>query len=246
MFVMTLRKGKIKKVGIACACGAIVLAAAIGVNSILAGSSNDSNSLEAVAMVNLEMSSADDLVTFLHGYGVEADVATATVSTVTVPKKWDDSFVAFNEVIKESNLTLEKSKGKQVEKWSLLIPSQSTEDSKMYAIVLVQESQAVAAYLLEKPSGEVLALSHAAQTALPLTQDEISEADSFGEDAEVIVVNDGTTQELTEQSAQEVTTQTPAASEVANLDEAQITAEQGQEAIAPVTPYYDEATMPTD
>ncbi len=242
MFVMTLRKGKIKKVGIACACGAVILAAAIGVNSILANSGDEDNTLEAVAMVNLEMSSADDLVVFLQGYGVEADVATATVSTVTVPKKWDDSFIAFNEVIKESSLTLEKSKGKQVDKWSLLVPSQSTEDSKMYAIVLVQDSKAVAAYLLEKPSGEVSPLNKAAQAALPLTDEETTNAENFGEGAEVIVVNDAGAQTTTQQNEQGATNNTQNTSET--TQQSNTVAE--QEVIAPVTPYYDEAAMPTD
>ncbi len=239
MFVMTLRKGKLKKVGIACACGAVILAAAIGVNAILANNDNEENLMQTAATVNLEMTSAEDLIVFLQSYGVEADVTTATVSTVTVPKKWDDSFVAFNDVIKESNLTLEKCKGKQVDKWSILIPSKSTEDSKMYAIVLVQDNTAVAAYLLEKPTGEVLPLSHAAQTAMPLTQEEVSQSSEFGEDAQVIVVNDVTTQPFAGEE-QQVATEAPV------TPETQETGAEQQNEAAQAAAQYDESLMPID
>ncbi len=263
MFVMTLQKGRLKKIGVALACGAAVLAVAIGVNSVL--SNSEESTLEVAAIANIEMSSAQDLVTFLQGYGVETDVATATVSAVTVPQKWDESFEAFNEVIKESSLTLEKHKGKQVDKWSLLIPSQSTEESKMYAVVLVHENKAVAAYLLEKPSGEVLPLSHAAQTSLPLTDEEISATNNFGEDAEVIVVTDGEEQqavptdgtpipqtaetpETPVQANPELTTTPQAATETPAQAVPDVVAEQApvQDVAAPVTPFYDESTMPID
>ena len=58
------------------------------------------------------------------------------MSTVTVPRKWDDNFKAFNEVIKESGLDLSRVKNKKVDKWVVLIPAQSTETQKSYGVVL--------------------------------------------------------------------------------------------------------------
>ncbi len=232
MFVMTLSKGLLKKVGIACACTAVLAATAIGVTALRSDDTDSTGSVHAAAALDLQMSSADDLIVFLQSYGVEADVATATVSTVTVPKQWDDSFDAFNEVIEQSGLTLDKVKGKEVDKWSLLIPAQSTEDIKTYAIVLVQDKSAVAAYILQKPSGEVLPLVKAAQTASPLTDEEINNSDGFADGAEVVIVADGT------------------ADAVPNEDTAPV------EGIAPTqdvttqdvqaTAQYDESVMPTE
>lgn len=89
------------------------------------------------------------------------DPTTAEVSTVTVPRKWDDNFKAFNEVIKESGLDLSRVKNKKVDKWVVLIPAQSTETQKSYGVVLVYKNEARGAYILQKPSGEVLPLKAA-------------------------------------------------------------------------------------
>ncbi|MEG1744116.1 MAG: DUF4830 domain-containing protein [Ruthenibacterium sp.] len=191
MFVWTFRKGGLKKVCVVCACGVLLVAAAIGVNALRFREKDGEASQEAAAKLTQQMNSAEDLVTFLHGYGVEADVETSTVSTVTVPRKWDDSFKAFHAVIEQSGLTLKKCKGRQVDKWSLLVPAKSTEDSKTYAIVLVHENKPVGAYLLQKPSGEVQPLLCAAQTAAPLTEEEKLASASFGDAAETVTVTDG-------------------------------------------------------
>ncbi len=72
-----------------------------------------------------------------------------------------------------------------------MVPSQSTEEVKSYAIVLVQENKPVGAYILQKPSGEVLPLESAEQAGAPLTQEEIEANDNFASGAQVIVVTDG-------------------------------------------------------
>ncbi len=189
MFVMTFRKKGLKKVGVISLCVALVAFAIFGVNALFFSSEEPSS--EVAAALSTPLSSAQDLVTFLQGFGVQADLATATVTSVTVPKKWDESFEAFNEVIEQSGLTLDKSKGKQVDKWALLVPSQSTEEEKSYAIVLVEDNKPVGAYILQKPSGEVLPLESAEQAGAPLTQEEIEANDNFASGTEVIVVTDG-------------------------------------------------------
>ena len=84
---------------------------------------------------------------------------------VKIPKKWDDSFTAFNQVVQESGLDLGSYKGKTVEKWTLLCPQLSTGDEDTYCVLLVYKTKPVGAYLLEKPSGEVSGLVTAAKTA---------------------------------------------------------------------------------
>lgn len=225
MFVMTFRKGGLKKAGAICACGVLLVAAAIGINAWRFGNDDGPESKETAAKLTQEMSSAEDLVTFLKGYSVEADVTTATVSTVTVPRKWDESFKAFHEVVEQSGLSMKKCKGKQVDKWALLIPGKSTEESKTYAIVLVYENKPTGAYLLQKPSGEVLPLAQAAQTAAPLTDEEIQANADFGEGVETVTVTDGEAQEA------------------AVIDEEDAVIDGGTKEVAAVP---DEADMPTD
>ena len=79
-----------------------------------------------------------------------------------IPKKWDDSFTAFNQVVGESGLTLADYKGKTVEKWTVLCPARSDGATDTYCVLLVYKAKPVGAYLLEKPSGEVSGLITAA------------------------------------------------------------------------------------
>ena len=93
------------------------------------------------------------------------DLSTAAVDKVKIPKKWDDSFSAFNQVVEESGLTLENYKGKTVEKWTALCPTRSDGAQDSYAVLLVYKAQPIGAYLLEKPSGEVTGIVTAAKAS---------------------------------------------------------------------------------
>ena len=48
-----------------------------------------------------------------------------TADKVKIPRKWDDSFSAFNGVVQQSGMDLARYKGKTVEKWTALIPAAS-------------------------------------------------------------------------------------------------------------------------
>ena len=157
MFVCTLRKGGLRKLAVVAVCGVVLAGAAITVGVVR----NKGDAVDAAAQggaLSQQITGAQDVATFLQGYGVEVDPTTAEVSTVTVPRKWDDNFKAFNEVIKESGLDLSRVKNKKVDKWVVLIPAQSTETQKSYGVVLVYKNEARGAYILQKPSGEVLPL----------------------------------------------------------------------------------------
>ena len=141
MFVCTLRKGGLRKLAVVAVCGVVLAGAAITVGVVR----NKGDAVDAAAQggaLSQQITSAQDVATFLQGYGVEVDPTTAEVSTVTVPRKWDDNFKAFNEVIKESGLDLSRVKNKKVDKWVVLIPAQSTETQKSYGVVLVYKNEA--------------------------------------------------------------------------------------------------------
>lgn len=106
-----------------------------------------------------------DIATYFTGYGFDVDLSTAAVDKVKIPKKWDDSFTAFNQVVGESGLSLADYKGKTVEKWTALCPKLSDGESDTYCVLLVYKAKAVGAYLLAKPSGEVTGLVTAAKAS---------------------------------------------------------------------------------
>ena len=93
------------------------------------------------------------------------DGTSITADKVKIPRKWDDSFSAFNGVVQQSGMDLTRYKGKTVEKWTALIPAASSGETSRYGVLLVYRKKAVGAYLLEKPSGTVIGLKDA-QTAM--------------------------------------------------------------------------------
>ena len=117
----------------------------------------------------------------LTGYGLEVDGASITADKVKIPRKWDDSFSAFNGVVQQSGMDLARYKGKTVEKWTALIPAASRGDVSSYGVLLVYKKKAVGAYLLEKPSGTVTGLKDA-QTAMALQEAEQVSGEDFSGD----------------------------------------------------------------
>ena len=157
MFYCTLTKPGLRQAGAlalcaVCLCGAVTAAVHFSGEAVTA---------DAAADPGIE--TTQDIGTYFTGYGFETDLATAAVDKVKIPKKWDDSFAAFNQVIQESDLDLSGYKGKTVEKWTLLCPQLSTGDQDTYCVLLVYKAKAIGAYLLQKPSGEVTGLVTAAK-----------------------------------------------------------------------------------
>ena len=153
MFVVTLKKAGLKKVGVGVLCCALVVFSAvlgryISGRSVMAAAAASGNKIE----------SAQDIQTWFTGYGLDVDAATIAADKVKIPRKWDDSFSAFNGVVQQSGMDLARYKGKTVEKWTALIPAASNGDASRYGVLLVYKKKAVGAYLLERPSGVVVGL----------------------------------------------------------------------------------------
>ena len=149
---------KLGQFGIALRAGSVVMAGAVTAAVHFSG-----EAVTTGAAADPGIETTQDIGTYFTGYGFETDLATAAVDKVKIPKKWDDSFAAFNQVIQESDLDLSAYKGKTVEKWTLLCPQLSTGDQDTYCVLLVYKARAIGAYLLQKPSGEVTGLVTAAK-----------------------------------------------------------------------------------
>ena len=151
MFVVTLNKASLKKFGIGAMCCALVAFSA------LLGRYISTRTVSVSASVN-KIESAQDIQTWFMGYGLDVDGASITADKVKIPRKWDDSFSAFNGVVQQSGMDLARYKGKTVEKWTALIPAASSGETSRYGVLLVYKKKAVGAYLLERPSGVVVGL----------------------------------------------------------------------------------------
>ena len=174
MFVVTLSKASVKKLGVGAMCCALV------VFSAMLGRYISTRSV-AVAAASNKIESAQDIQTWFTGYGLDVDGASITADKVKIPRKGDDSFSAFNGVVQQSGMDLTRYKGKTVEKWTALIPAASRGDVSSYGVLLVYKKKAVGAYLLEKPSGTVTGLKDA-QTAMALQEAEQVSGEDFSGD----------------------------------------------------------------
>lgn len=153
MFVVTLGKSGLRRLGVGVMCCAVLAFSAI------LGRYISTRTVAASASAVSKIESTQDIQNWFTGYGLEVDPATITADKVKIPRKWDDSFSAFNTVVTQSGLDLTRYKGKTVEKWVAVIPAQSSGDTTCYAVLLVYKKKAVGAYLLEKPSGVVTGLA---------------------------------------------------------------------------------------
>ena len=174
MFVMTFERKSLAKLGFA------VLSCALVLFSALLGRYISARTVSAAASVN-KIETAQDIQTWFTGYGLTVDAASITADKVKIPRKWDDSFSAFNGVVQQSGLDLTRYKGKTVEKWTALLPAVSSGDANKYGVLLVYKKKAVGAYILEKPSGTVTGLRDA-QTAAALQEKDDAALETSGED----------------------------------------------------------------
>ena len=164
MFVVTLNRTRLRHIGVGVMCCAVVVCSA------LLGRYISNQTVETAAGTSSKIESAQDIQTWFTGYGIEVDGASITADKVKIPRKWDDSFSAFNTVVGQSGLDLERYKGKTVEKWQALIPSASSGEESRYGVLLVYKKKAIGAYLLSKPSGVVTGMGDA-QAAMAAMED---------------------------------------------------------------------------
>ncbi len=200
MFVMTLNKKSIKKIFIGLGCfvllGVITIAAATLAN----------NTTEAAA-TGTTAKSTEDMKAYLAGFGIEANIATANVTKVSVPKKWDNDFIAFNEVLVKSGFNLDKFKGKNVDKWVIEATNKSSEGKTAYAILLVRDDKIIGGYLMYQPSGEVMPLNSGDQpetTAQTQTEQTDQQQDTETQTQDTATMQDTTQQVLADNDAQQV------------------------------------------
>ena len=177
MFVVTLNRTRLRQIGVGVMCCAVVVCSA------LLGRYISNQTVEAAAGAVGKIESAQDIQTWFTGYGIEVDGASISADKVKIPRKWDDSFSAFNEVVGQSGLDLSRYKGKTVEKWQALIPSASSGGETSYGVLLVYKKKPVGAYLLSKPSGVVTGLGDA-QAAMAAAQEEAEAAAALDDTAQ--------------------------------------------------------------
>lgn len=150
MFVVTLSKTSLKKLGLGAMCCALV------VGSALLGRFISNRTVAVSAAVN-KIESAQDIQTWFTGYGLDVDGASITADKVKIPASGMTAFGLQRGGAAERHgpCTLQ---GQDRGKWTALIPAASSGETSRYGVLLVYRKKAVGAYLLERPSGVVVGL----------------------------------------------------------------------------------------
>jgi len=181
MFMITLGKTGLRRLGVLAACAVVLVGAAA------AGQLVGSRAVPAAAAAPAKIETTQDIAAYFTGFGLQVDAAGMTADKVKIPRKWDDSFSAFNTLVGQSGQDLSKYRGKTVEKWLAPVPAKSTGEAETWAVLLVYKKKAVGAYLLERPSGAVTGLTDEANRQ---AAQDAAEAAAQGEEQTVPVMLD--------------------------------------------------------
>ncbi len=156
MFVVTMTRKTMKRVIIATCALLLVCTTAIG-GVLLFG---DGATTAMASQDSSEMiTNIEDVAKYFEKYGITADITTGEVSTVLVPKKFDDDFEEFNELIKEGGGDLDDMKDRSVERWRILSTNRTFGNELIWAVMLVHNNRSVGCYLMSEPSGQVFAVT---------------------------------------------------------------------------------------
>lgn len=225
MFMVTLHRGSWKRVLAVLGCAALLCGAALAAGGLV-----DSARAAAAAAAGDTVKSTEDMANFLLGYGVEVDVGTAQVLQVTIPKKFDSSFKAFNEVIRASGMDLARYKGKMVEKWVLQSPNRTVENQTAYAVLLVKNARVIGGYLLYQPSGEVVGLRDTLDVSTLAVPQAAGTADGADGTAEAECAADGETEPAGQAQAVDPTGETAVGAPESNAAEQTAAGAEGEQA----------------
>ena len=159
MFVITLNKKKLVRFAAVAACVALAGVIGVGVKNYFG-----QNTAVAATSRKTKLSTTQEMIDYIAEKGFTADIQTAQVTEVEIPKKFDNNFVGFNEKIKQTdNLSLEKYKGDKVNKWTFSILDYPDTDTQAAAVLLIKKEKLVGAYILEMPAGIAKAMVMPAQ-----------------------------------------------------------------------------------
>ena len=154
MFVITLNKKKLVRFAAVAACVALAGVIGVGVKNYFG-----QNTAVAATARKTKLSTTQEMIDYIAEKGYTADIQTAQVTEVEIPKKFDDNFKGFNDKIRQTDgLSLDKYKGDKVNKWTFTILDYNEGQTDAVAVLLIKKEKLVGAYILELPDGTAKAM----------------------------------------------------------------------------------------
>ena len=109
---------------------------------------------------NIKLTTTREMAEYILSKGYTADIQSASVKEVKIPKKFDAEFENFNAKINRTDgLSLEKYKNDKVNKWTFDITDYGVDNKTATAVLLIKKDKLIGAYLLEMPEGTAYPLA---------------------------------------------------------------------------------------
>ncbi len=169
MFVVTLNKKSLKKALIG--LFAVVLVFGVGLSLRMFLFEDEVVFLSKKNTIELE--NTQEMIEYIKEKGYTADIQSAQVKEVKIPKQFDAEFENFDEKIKQADgFSLEKYKNDEVSKWIFELSDYQVEGKEGVAVLLLDDDKLIGSYLLEYPEGIALPLI---KRSLPLDEENATE-----------------------------------------------------------------------
>ncbi|MBQ3007984.1 MAG: DUF4830 domain-containing protein [Oscillospiraceae bacterium] len=157
MFVLTVNRKKGAKILAGILTFAIAVGAGVSAHGFLFRNEETSRNS------TVKLTTTQEMADYILSKGYTADLQSATVKEVKIPRKFDAEFENFNsKIMATDGLSLEKYKNDKVNKWTFEITDYGVQDKTAVAVLLVKKDKLIGAYLLQKPEGTAHPLAKSA------------------------------------------------------------------------------------
>ncbi len=139
MFIYTVKASRLKFFALLLSSMAILLTLA----AVIPRTEN----LGSVAMVTHDytsISTNEERIAFLAGFGYDVDVTPTEIKEVSVPQKFDSVYEKYNDIQRAQGLNLKRYAGKNVTRYTYKITNYKDTDENVFANLLIYDDSVIA------------------------------------------------------------------------------------------------------
>lgn len=139
MFIYTVKASRLKFFALLISSMAILFTLAS-----IVPKTEDLGSVAVVTYNYNNISTNDDRVDFLEGFGYEVDESPTDIAEVTVPQKFDSVYEKYNDVQRAQGLNLKRYAGKRLTRYTYKINNYGETSGDVFANILIYKDNVVA------------------------------------------------------------------------------------------------------
>ena len=176
MFVLSLRRSKIRAVGIT----VLVCAICLGTFVYFAKKSNEQTLIDSG--INTRASTAAERISFLSQFGWDIDIEPVAVKEITIPMEFNEDYEKFNALQNKQNFDLHKYSGERAKLWTYNVKNypgyEDTTDMVRANIIIYNGSVIAGDITILDKNGSMNTLDFPGENPATTTASEDAAADS--------------------------------------------------------------------